>query len=239
MSTPLPTLVQQRIVGDRNLVIVRDQVAAILKANFDHQRTLAEADADDPTPYDLRVFVERSDCRGEFTSRDEDEPTAAAKRDQRSIISICAEGTGYDKKRSSSSERRQADGIYYIDFYSLGISEDSSDGFVPGDKAAANEVLRVFGLVDSILAADVNVSLGMLGVVGTAWMHKFNMMELSSDDRDRPQVERVAVGRAELHVSFLEFSPQYQAQPLELISAAVLRKETGEIYFKTNPPLGV
>lgn len=235
----LPTLVQQRIVGDRNLVIVRDQVAAILKANFENQRALAEADDADPKPYDVRVFVERSDCRGEFMSRDEDEPTAAAKRDRRTIVSICAEGTAYDRKRSGPSERRQADGVYSIDFYSLGISEDSSDGFVPGDKAAANEVLRVFGLVDSILAADVNVSLGMLGVVGTAWLHKFNMMELSSDDRDRPQVERVAVGRAELHVSFLEFSPQYQAQPLELISAAVLRKETGEIYFKTNPPLGV
>lgn len=239
MSAPLPTLVQQRIVGDQNLVVVRDQIAAILLANFNNQRLLAEADHDDPKPYDLRVFLERSDCRGEFTSRDEDEPTASAKRDRRSIISISADGTSYDKKRSSPSERRQADGIYLLDFYSMGISQDSSDGFVPGDKAAVNEVLRVFGLADRILAADVNVSLGMLGVVGTAWMHKFNMMELSSDDRDRPQVERVAVGRAELHVSFNEFSPQYQAQPLELISAAVLRKETGEIYFKTNPPLGV
>lgn len=239
MSPPLPTLVQQRIVGDKNLVVVRDQIAAILKANFENQRVLAVADNADPKPYDVRVFIERSDCRGEFTSQDEDERTASSKRDRRSIVSICVDGTAYDKKRSSISERRQSDGIYFIDFYSMGIGKESPDGYVPGDKAASNEVLRVFGLVDSILAADVNVSLGMLGVVGNVWLHKFNTMELSSDDRDRPQVERVAVARAELHVSFNEFSPQYQAQPLELISAAVLRKETGEIYFKTNPPLGV
>lgn len=239
MAAPTPPLVQQRITRTPNLLVVRDQIAAILLANLANQKALAEAEGADPSPYGVRVFVERTDCRGEFTSHDEDDKNAISKTDETPIISVWFDEIAYDKKRSAPTERQQADAKYYLDIYACGVSEDSADGFIPGDQKASNEVLRVYGLVHQILMADVNINLGMVGVVGDRWPNTFKAMGLSSDDRDKPRVERVAVGRLELEVSFLEYSPQYVAQPLELISGAVKRAETGQLYLTATLNIGV
>jgi hypothetical protein len=239
VPAPTPPLVQQRITATPNLLVVRDQIAAILLANLENQRALAEAEGADPAPYNVRVYVEREDCRGEFTSHDEEEPLAISSRNEAPLISVCFDKLDYDKRRSAPTERQQADAVYYLDIYACGVSEDTSSGWMPGDQKAANEVLRVYGLAYQILKSDVNINLGMVGVVGDVWINKFQTQALSSDDRDKPRVERIAVGRIEIEVSFLEYSPQYVAEPLELISGAVKRTETGQLYLTATIPTGV
>lgn len=238
MSAPTPPIVQALFKKTDNLKVVRDQIAAIVLANSEAQQAFAEATpGEDPAQWKLRVFVEQTDCRSEFTSHDDSEDDATI--DTTPIVSVWFDEVTYDKKRSAQSERQQADGVFHLDIYGCGISTATSAGHDPGDMLAADEVLRAYGLVRNILMSDVCINLGMAGVVGDRWPQLFKMLGPSADDRDKPKVERVAVGRLELAVSFNEFSPQYEAEPLELISAAVLRKETGEIYFKTNPQIGV
>jgi hypothetical protein len=237
VSTPVAPLVQSLIKKVDNLKIVRDQIAAILLANSLAQQDFARAEGENPDQWKLRVYVEQTDCRSEFTSRDEGDDDVVT--DATPVVSVWFDEIAYDKKRSSQSERQQADATYYVDVYGCGVSQETSEGQAIGSAIATEEVIRAYGLVRNILMSDVCINLGMPGVVGNRWPELFKMLGPSADDRDKPKVERVAVGRLTLSISFLEFSPQYEAQLLETIGGSVLRKETGEIYFKTNPQIGV
>lgn len=224
-----------RITARDNLEIVRDQVAAIIKAESDQQKALAVADEEDPEPWALRVFTERTNCWGYFTANEAGDDDAPPAVETTPIVSVWVDSVTYDKKRSVPSQRQQASAKINIDFYGCGISGDSSAGHDSGDEIAANEVLRAYRLVRNFLMADVWVSLGMLGVVADRWPESFETLH----PEDKTRVENVHAGRCVLEVSFNEFSPQYEGETLELISAAVKRKETGEIYFTANPQIGV
>jgi hypothetical protein len=233
---PVP-VVQSLIDKVDNLRVVRDQIATILLTNSARQQELAQAAIKDPAPWKVRVFVDRTDCTGEFTSHDEEEDKP---RDLPiPIVSVLVEESSYDRARSAPVGRQQADGKYYLDIYAGGISTDTSDGHMPADQMAAEELLRVYGLVRNILVSDICQNLGMLGVVGDHWCESFKVMQLRAADRDKPNVDHVAVGRLELSVSFLEYAPAYEGTLIEAITGTVKRTETGEIYFKTTPPLGV
>lgn len=237
MSVPVAPLVQSLIKKVDNLKIVRDQIAAILLANSDAQQAFALVEGENPDLWKLRVYTEQDDCRSEFTSRDEGDDDEVT--DTTPVVSVWFDEVAYDKKRSSQSERQQADATYYIDIYGCGVGRETSEGQALGSALAAEEVIRAYGLVRNVLMSDVCINLGMPGVVGNRWPELFKMLGPSADDRDKPKVEHVALGRLTLSVSFLEFSPQYEAQLLETIGGSILRKETGEIYFKTNPQIGV
>jgi hypothetical protein len=237
VSAPVAPLVQSLIKKVDNLKIVRDQIAAILLANSDAQQAFALVEGENPDLWKLRVYIEQTDCRGEFTSRDEGDDDVVT--DPTPVVSVWLDKVSYDKKRSSQSRHQQADAIYHIDIYGCGVSHETSEGQAVGSTFATEEVIRAYGLVRNILMSDVCINLGMPGVVGDRWPDVLQMLGPSADDRDKPKVERVAVGRLTLSVSFLEFSPQYEAELLETIGGSILRKETGEIYFKTNPQIGV
>lgn len=224
-----------RIVSRDNLEIVRDQIAAIIKLESDGQQALAVAENEDPQPWALRVFTERTNCWGYFTSNESTDDDATS-IDPTPIVSVWVDSVSYDKKRSVPSQRQQASAKINIDIYGCGVSAASERGHDSGDEVAAREVQRAYRLVRNILMSDVYVSLGMLGVVADRWPESFEMLK---PGQDKTTVESVDVGRLVLDVSFNEFSPEYEGEPLELISAGVKRKEDGELYFTANLQIGV
>lgn len=232
------TPLQQLLVTKRdNLVVVRDELAAILLAESANQQALAQAQGQDPQLGKLRVFLERANCWNEFTSDDSgDDDTSAPAIDTTPIVSVYVVNTKYDRKRSDISVRQQAAAVFGIDIYGCGIATTTSEGPQRGEVIAANEVLRAYGLVRNILMSSMNTNLGMLGVVGDRWPEEFEMLNPPNEDLDKQKFERVACGRLALSVSFNEFAPEYEGEPLELVSVGVKRKATGEIYFTANYP---
>jgi hypothetical protein len=79
----------------------------------------------------------------------------------------------------------------------------------------------------------------MPGVVGDHWPTEFETVSQPNEDLDKPKFERVAMGRLQLSVSFLEFAPEYVGEPLETLAVGVKRRETGELYFTANIITGV
>lgn len=231
---PLQQLLVEKV---DNLVLVRDQIANILMLESANQQELAAAEGLDPELAKLRVFVERGNCWGEFTSDDDGVDDATAPAIIRTpVVSVWTGSAKYDKKRSDIAVRQQADGVFGIDIYACGIAAAIDGGHRRGELAATNEVLRVYGLVRNILMSSINCNLQMPGVVGDKWPDEFELLSQPNEDLDKLKFERIACGRLLLAVSFNEFSPEYEGQPLERLDLGVKRKATGELYFTAQYP---
>lgn len=232
----MPYELLQSLIDKRdNLVIVRDQIATILLLELQNQQQKALEAGRDPQDWKLRIFTERANCWGDFTSDDSGDHDAGPPAiDPTPIVSVLAHKTKYDKARSLPVVEQTADAIYEIHIYGCGVAHASSGGHVTGERMATDEVLRAYALVRNILMSGHAANLAMPGIVGDHWPEDFEVMGQPSDDLDKPKYERVAAGRLQLAVSFLEFAPQYVGQPLETLAVGVKRRETGELYFEAK-----
>lgn len=225
---PLQSLIDKR----DNLEIVRDQVATILMLELQNQQQKALDAGRDPQEWRLRVFTERANCWGEFSSDDSgDDDTGAPAFDPTPIVSILAHKVKYDRARSLPVVEQTADAVYEIGIYGCGVARTSAQGQVTAEREAADEVLRAYRLVRNILMSGHAANFALAGVVGDHWLEEFEVMGQPNEDLDKPKFERVAAGRLLLSVAFLEFAPQFVGQPLDTLSAGVKRRETGELYF--------
>jgi hypothetical protein len=226
--TPLQALIDKT----DNLVVVRDQIASILLLETLNQQEKARAEGKDPQLWKLRVFTERANCWGEFSSNDDGpNDTSEPAVNTTPIVSVCAHKTKYDRASSLPVIEQTADAIYEIGIYGCGIARTASAGHDTAERLASDEVLRAYGLVRNILMAGPTGNLQMPGVVGDHWPDEFEMMGQPNEDLDKAKFERVAAGRLLLSVSFLEFAPEYVGQPLDTLAVGVKRRETGELYF--------
>jgi hypothetical protein len=235
---PLQTL-QALIDKVDTLELVRDQIAAILLTESKNQQDLALLGGKDPKDFALRIFVERNgNCWHQFTAT-EDGDDDASTIDPTPIINIYHVDSEYDRKRSDPSGRKQAGGTYHIDIYGYGVATQTSDGHDAGEMLASYAVQRAYRLIRNTLDSPINENLQMLGVVGDRWINSFKSGGQPAGEHDKHPVENVSLGRVELKVSFLEYAPEYEGVTIEAVAGTVKRTETGEIYFKTTPPLGV
>lgn len=216
-----------------NLEHVRDRIAEILFKEQESQQEKAREAGKDPDTWALRVFTEASNCWGMFTASEEGE-TDAETIELRPIVNVWFDRAEYDRKRSDPTIRHQANATYHIDIYAAGVSGPSSKGHDSGDVLASLAAQRAYGYVRSILMAGPSANLQWPGIVGDHWPASFEVMARPSADIDKGQVEHVACGRLKLEVSFLEFAPEYEGQPLTELFVGVKRKETGELYFNAK-----
>lgn len=232
MSTP--QVLQALIDKFDTLELVRDQIAAILLAESENQQQFARNASRDPQPWALRVFTERNgNCWHNFLATEEGDDDASTV-DPTPIVNVWHSSTTYDRKRSDPSGRQQADAIYHVDIYGVGIATTTAQGHDPGEMLAAREVERAYRIIRNTLISPINENLQMLGTVGDRWILSFKTGPVNTAESDKPRVEHVGIGRVELSVSFLEYAPEYEGVTIEAIAGTVLRKETGEIYFKTT-----
>lgn len=223
----MPPKLTSLLVGRDNSEIIRDEIAAILLVEQEHQQTLAVAESEDPLKWKLRIFTERSNPWSEFVAAPDSDTVDATP-----IVNVGFESVTYDPSKSDPIHRQQATGIYNIDCYTYGVSEDAPTGHIPGDEMAAIDALRAARLVRQILMSAHYRYLGLpRGIVGNRWPQSIRVVQPQIEGK---AVQHVVAARIAFEVTFNEFSPQHEGEPLELISFGVFRKETGELYFTAD-----
>ena len=203
--------------------IVRDQIVAILVIETANQMTEATLAGKDPLDWKLRVFKERSNPWEQFLN-DQD--------DQSPLINVWYDSSGFDPSASNTVERQKTDGMFNIDCYGYGQSEDDiAGGHNPGDRAAALEVQKALRLVRNILMAGENTYLQLRGTVWGRWPQSATVFQPQQGER---AIQQIVGARLTLRVTFNEFSPQVVAETLELLSVDVIRAEDGEIVVEAD-----
>ncbi len=217
------TVLQSLINKQDSFEIIRDQIGVILVNEIANQKALAAAATPtplDPKPWDMRIFIERSNPWEDYTG---DEPV-----DDRPIVNVWYEGCEFAKGASNISERQKAEMVFNIDIYGYSSAYDTVPGHVSGDKQAALNVHRAVRLVRNILMAAPNTYLQFpQGFVWHRWIRGITMFQPTLENR---AVERVQAARIAFQVEANEFSPQYEGQTLDYLHIEVKRAETGELY---------
>lgn len=203
--------------------IIRDQIAAILAIEVASQMQLATDGGKDPNDWKLRIFTERSNPWEQLLNE---------QSDQSPIVNVWYDNSNFDPSGSNIVERQKTEGVFNIDCYGYGMSkDDGGTGHVPGDKEAAFEVQRALRLVRNILMAAEYTYLSLRGLVWQRWPQAVTVFQPQIDAR---QIQQIVGARLTFRVVFNEFSPQVEAETLELLSVDVIRAEDGEIYFEAD-----
>jgi hypothetical protein len=203
--------------------IVRDQIAAILMTEVASQMQLATDAAKDPADWKLRIFTERSNPWEQWLNE---------QNDKSPIVNVWYDNSNFSQNKSNALERQASETVYNIDCYGYGVSrDDGATGHIPGDRDAALEVQKALRLTRNILMAAEYTYLGLRGLVWQRWPQSVTVFQPQLDGR---QAQQIVGARLALRVVFNEFSPQVEAQTLELLSVDVLRAEDGEIVLETD-----
>ncbi len=205
--------------------LVRDQISLILVSEVASQMALATTAGEDPDLWKMRVFVERINPWEQFLND---------QADKSPLINISYDTSTFDPSAGNVINKQQTDGIFNIDCYGFGISQDvPGGGHIAGDKDAAFAVQRSLRLVRNILMAAEYVHLGLRGTVGQRWFQSISVFQPQLDERP---VQKIVGARMTLRVIFNEFSPQFVPETLELVSIDIKRTEDGEIVLEADYP---
>lgn len=201
---------------------IRDQIAAILAAEVVNQMTLATTAGKDPQDWKLRIFTERSNPWEQFLNGQADESP---------LVNVWYDSSFFDESKSNTVSEQMSETVYNIDIYGYGVSGDDGAGHKAGDKEAALECQRAIRLVRNIIMASENTYLQARGLVWQRWPQSINSFQPQQGENS---VEKIVAARFALRVRFTEFAPQYEGQPLELLTTTVKRAEDGSIYFTAD-----
>lgn len=211
----MPALITTLLSTPDNVAIVRDQIAAILKVEIAGQALLGLS----PEP---RVFVERSN------------PWEMASG-KAPIVNVWFDTESFDGSGSNVVARQKTEATFNVDVYAFAESKATAQGHTPGDELAASRCLRTLGLCRQILMSGHYTYLGLSGLVWKRWPQTLGMFRPPTDDN---AAQNTVAGRLALGVTFNEFSPQVEGEPLETLAVEVRRAESGELYLAATyqPP---
>jgi hypothetical protein len=206
--------------------IVRDQIGAILASEAASQQALAIAAGKDESEWTFRTFIERSNPWADFLDATAPQPP---------VINVTLENCAYLMGGSTIvGEFTGTSAMFNIDCYGHGMSADEvGPGHTVGDEMGSLEAQRAARFVRNIFSAANYTYLGMRKTVHRRWVESLTIMQPSLEGRE---LQQVVAARMALRVEFNEFAPQYVGEVIELISATIKRKETGEIYFVGDYP---
>lgn len=206
-----------------NFEVVLDQIVSILLLEVSNQQTLAIAASKDPDLWKLRVFKERYNPFEQFLND---------QTDTSPIVNVWFDNETFNQRLGNVVERQQADGIYNIDCYSIGISEDvPAGGHNPGDLESAFNVHRAIRLVRNILMSSIYVNLLLKGIVALRWPQSITIFQ---PELNGNPIQNILAGRISFNVTYNEFSPQFEPETLELLSATIKRVEDGQIVIEAD-----
>lgn len=221
--------IQNLIDKQDNRELVRDQIAAILKAESNQQRVLALAASKDESLWKLRVYSEKN------------EPWSAFSDTKRSpLVNVWVENSNFDKAGSDPIHHQKSVSTFHVDCYGYGITQDTLTGHAAADRMAVLEAERAVRLCRNILMSSYYTYLGfpqgafLTGdqkqVVWSRWSSSVTSFQPAQTDHP---VERVAAIRLDLEVTYSEYSPQYQGEPLEILALS-LTKDSGGEWFSSD-----
>jgi len=213
--------IQELIDKQDNFEIIRDEIAAILAVETASQQALATAAGEDPNDWKFLVYLERSNPWERYLNSE----------DQTPIVNVWFDSTVFDEAASNNIKQQKGEGVFNIDCYGRGLARADGAGHVAGDKEASTECHRVVRLVRNILMSSYYTYLDMRGVVWRRWIQSINIFQPQDTER---AAQQVVAGRIALSVHYNEFSPQYVAETLELLSAQVTRASDGLVYAEAD-----
>lgn len=219
-------LLQELIDKKDNFELIRDQIAFLLKCEVENQVQLATTAGEDPNLWDMRIFLERTNPWDDLHH----DPAEATREVKLPIVNVWYERSDFDAGASNYTYKQNASGKYNIDCYARGTSASTDSGHDAGDKMAALEVQRTLRLVRNIIMAGMNTNLQLRGNVFSRFI---NSVESLRVDSEKPNADKIHAGRISLVVGFDELSPQYEGQPLEIISLCVIDKNS-EVLFEAD-----
>jgi hypothetical protein len=206
--------------------IVRDQIGAILASEAESQRAFAIAAGKDPAQWTFKTFIERSNPWADFLDATEPQPP---------VINVTLENATYNMGTSTIvGDFIGTSALFNIDCYGHGMSADEvGPGHTVGDLMGSLEAQRTARFVRNIFASAHYIYLEMQKTVHRRWVESMTILQPSLEGRE---LQQVVAARLALRVEFNEFAPQHVGETLELISATIKRKRTGEIYFVGDYP---
>jgi hypothetical protein len=220
--------IPELIVKQDNVELIRDVIASILIDEIENQKALAASAGEDPREWDLRIYLERNNPVSDFLDPKPDQ------KDNPPVVNIQLDSWSMDASKSNQVERQGVTAVYHIDCYGYGVSSDEgpNQGHDPGDARSALEAQRAVRLVRNILMSSFYTYLGLpQGGMQSVWRRWVDSVNVFQPQLDNRAVNQVMAARMQFNVEFSEFSPQYQAMLLELVSVTVKRSETGDDYL--------
>ena len=212
--------IQSLIDKQDNFEIIREQIGLILKTEETSQQALALAGGKDPALWALRVFTERSNPWELFGDYDSDHTP---------IVNVWFETGNFNPSASNVVEKQECQGLFNVDVYGYGESKsDGGTGHIPGDHAASIECQRAVRLVRNILMASEYTYLKLRG---TVWRRMISSTTIFQPQQDDQNADQIVGARIAFRVDFSELSPQYEGEPLEILTTEVRRQSTGELLF--------
>lgn len=229
-------LLQSLIDTPDNIEIIRDQIAFLLLAEVENQKSLATAAAKDPTLWDLEIYLERHNPWEKW--QNSNDPSESENRIP--LVNISVDSDSNIDSASNSVSRKYTPTRYNIDCYAQGRSKDSAGGHTPGDMDAAFESQRAMRLVRRILMAGQNNNLQLtyaaengkaLNLVGKRNVLSRTCYQPQQGDQN---VFNLFASRIVFEVSYNEFAQEYEGLELELLSSKMFRKEDGQVLLEAD-----
>lgn len=204
-------MIEELISNPDRVEVVRDKVALLLAEESAAQMVLAGAQSE---RFRLNVYTERAN------------PWEQLKEGPFSpIVNVSLERCDFHTE-SSSVGRQATTAILHVDVWGFAVSEDTVEGHLPGDEAAAFEAQRAVRLVRGILLSGHYQYLGLPEIVSARWVRSVQYMQPPFESKGSVDV----VGaRLELEVSFNELSVEEPSQILEAIAVVVVRGQDGRV----------
>ena len=215
----IPTLINKQDTVE----IVRDQIAAILKSESDNQRALAEAGGEDESQWTFKTYTERSNPWADFLDAETPQPP---------VINVTLENCDYQMGSSTIvGDFVATSATFNIDCYGHGMAEDDpgGDGHTAGDKMSCLEAQRAARFVRNVFMSGHYTYLEMRKTVHRRWLDGLTIFQPALEG---VAIQQVVGARLAFRVDFNEFAPQHTGEELELVSATIKRRRTGEIYFE-------
>lgn len=210
-----------RITNPDAFETVRDKVAQILATESADQMAQAQAAGDDPALWELKVYTERSHPWELYLNE------APADVGPAPVVNVWFDQDAFDMSQGNVVECQAAAGTINVDVYGWGVSaDDGGTGHVNGDELAAKEAQRGARLARQILMASEYTYLGLRPLVSRRWLQARTSMQPQFDVRP---VQAVHAVRLALAVKYLEVSPQYEGELLELIHIDLERASDGRV----------
>lgn len=203
--------------------IVRDQIAAILLAETAAQQVLAPLaiPPQDPDDWKFDVFLEASNPFEKFLNNEN-----IADADLTPIVNVWYETSDFSLGKGDVVNRQQPEGLFNIDIYGAGISEQKESTQDCGDKVAAFEAQRMVRLARNILMSAINVNLQLKGVVGRRWVRSVTMFQPQINQQTAVQIVGARILFA---VEFVETSPQVVGVMLDEVGYELKRASDGQV----------
>ena len=139
--------------------IVRDKIALILATERDLQKAEAASLGEDPSLWDFKVYIERSNPFEAFNSGD-----------MTPVINVLYDNSSTDLAGSDLSSNQATESLIHIDIMAQAKTAATATGHAPGDEQAAREAQRVARIARQILMHGKYEYLQLSKMVGRRYM---------------------------------------------------------------------